>query len=130
MCGHFSSQEKIYALQLMLEKYYTHYEVKELLDDVIKELKYDKVGIVDIVQEETEEGSSITYVLNNGKSKTITVKNGDIKNFKYTNSFYMNNDGALALNVVDDAEQDNTKPITSSGVYTIVGNIDALLNTI
>lgn len=36
------------------------------------------------------------------------------------------------LNVIttDEAEQDNTLPITSAGVHTIVGNISAILDTI
>lgn len=39
-------------------------------------------------------------------------------------------DNTLKVNTTDDAESDNTLPITSSGVYTIVGNIDALLSLI
>lgn len=39
-------------------------------------------------------------------------------------------DGVLAVNTTDVAEQDNTKPITSSGVHVIVGNIDTLLSLI
>ena len=41
-------------------------------------------------------------------------------------------DDAGKVNVVttDEAEQDNTKPITARAVYTIVGNIDALLELI
>lgn len=39
-------------------------------------------------------------------------------------------DGKLAVNTTADAEADNTLPITSAGVYTIVGNIAAILDTI
>lgn len=39
-------------------------------------------------------------------------------------------DGKLTVDVVNDVEQDNTLPITSAAVYTTVGNIDALLQTI
>lgn len=38
--------------------------------------------------------------------------------------------GVLAVNTTDGAEGDNTRPITSAGVHTIVGNIDALLSQI
>ena len=38
--------------------------------------------------------------------------------------------GTLCVNTTDDAEQDNTRPITSSGVHVICGNINALLQTI
>ena len=36
-------------------------------------------------------------------------------------------DGVLCVNTTNTAEQDNTKPITSAGVYTQVGNIEVLL---
>lgn len=39
-------------------------------------------------------------------------------------------DGVLSVITTDVAEQDNTKPITSSGVHVIVGNIDTLLSLI
>lgn len=39
-------------------------------------------------------------------------------------------DGVLSVNTTDVAEQDNTQPITSSGVHVIVGNIDTLLSLI
>ena len=42
----------------------------------------------------------------------------------------VNRSGALCVNTTDDAEQDNTRPITSSGVHVICGNINALLQTI
>ena len=42
----------------------------------------------------------------------------------------INRSGALCVNTTDDAEQDNTRPITSSGVHVICGNINALLQAI
>ena len=38
--------------------------------------------------------------------------------------------GVLKVNTTNDALEDNTKPITSGGVYTIVGNIEVLLGSI
>ena len=38
--------------------------------------------------------------------------------------------GTLAVDTVDDVIKDNTQPITSAAVYTEVGNIEALLQTI
>lgn len=38
--------------------------------------------------------------------------------------------GKIGVKTTDDMEQDNTLPITSSAVYTTVGNIQALLDTI
>ena len=42
----------------------------------------------------------------------------------------VNRSGALCVNTTDDAEQGNTRPITSSGVNVICGNINALLQSI
>lgn len=44
--------------------------------------------------------------------------------------FLVDESGKLKIYTTNDAEQDNTKPITSAGVYTVVGNIDALLKVI
>lgn len=38
--------------------------------------------------------------------------------------------GVLSVNTTDGVSADNTRPITSAGVYTVVGNIEALLKTI
>ena len=38
--------------------------------------------------------------------------------------------GVLSVNTADVVEEDNTKPITSAGVYATVGNIEILLKTI
>ena len=45
-------------------------------------------------------------------------------------AFLVDTSGKLNIYTTNDAEQDNTKPITSAGVYTVVGNIDALLKVI
>ena len=39
-------------------------------------------------------------------------------------------DGVLSVNTTADAEQDNTLPMSSAGVYATVGNISQLLKTI
>ncbi len=39
-------------------------------------------------------------------------------------------DGVLSVNTADVVEEDNTLPVTSAAVYTEVGNINALLETI
>lgn len=36
----------------------------------------------------------------------------------------------LSVDTTDNAEEDNTKPITSAGVYTQLGNINVLLSKI
>ena len=39
-------------------------------------------------------------------------------------------DGKISVLTTNDAVENNTRPITSAGVHTIVGNIDVLLETI
>lgn len=39
-------------------------------------------------------------------------------------------DGVLSVDVASQAEADNTKPITSAAVNTLVGNVNAILHTI
>lgn len=71
--------------------------------------------------EETSSFGKYSVLWNEVKAKpfesvdhnTLTVKNN-----------------VLVVNTTDNAEQDNTKPITSSGVHVIVGNIDTLLRKI
>ena len=46
------------------------------------------------------------------------------------NALELTPDGILDVQTTDYAEQDNTLPITSSGVHTIIGNIGAILDTI
>lgn len=50
--------------------------------------------------------------------------------FDITDDFYFTSNNKLALVKETDAIKDNTKPITSGGVYNIVGNIESLLETI
>ena len=45
------------------------------------------------------------------------------------NTLFVENN-ILKVNTTDDAEADNTRPITSSGVHAICGNINALLQSI
>lgn len=46
------------------------------------------------------------------------------------NALELTEDGTLNVKTTNEAEPDNTLPITSAGVNTIVGNIGALLDTI
>lgn len=39
-------------------------------------------------------------------------------------------DGLLSVDTTNNAEEDNTKPMTSAGVYTQLGNINVLLEKI
>lgn len=56
----------------------------------------------------------------------------DVKNkpFESVGSNLLVADGVLKVDTTDNAEEDNTRPITSAGTYTIVGNINTLLSLI
>lgn len=64
----------------------------------------------------------------NGKLWTAPVSGGNV-DFKTDETLTLK-DGILSVNTTDQMAHDNTLPITSGGVYTIVGNIEILLKTI
>ena len=78
----------------------------------------DKSSLVAAINEIKETGSS-GYAT---KDKAGTIKVGD--NLK------ISEDGVLSVDTTDTAQQDNTKPMTSAGVYTLAGNIEVLLATL
>ena len=49
--------------------------------------------------------------------------------FETDNTLTLKN-GILSVNTTNEVEQDNTRPISSAGVFATVGNIEALLKTI
>lgn len=57
-------------------------------------------------------------------------EHGGGTSFTAGHALAFHDDGTLNVVTADGAEQDNTLPITSAGVHTIVGNISALLDTI
>lgn len=77
-----------------------------------------KTNLVSAINEIKETGSS-GYAT---KDKAGTIKVGD--NLK------ISEDGVLSVDTTDTAQQDNTKPMTSAGVYTLAGNIEVLLATL
>lgn len=54
---------------------------------------------------------------------------GDV-NIRLGHALYYDGDGRLSVDVANDAEEDNTLPISSAAVGSIVGNIEVLLRTI
>lgn len=73
-----------------------------------------------------------------GKVRLSTAPGGDLPIATKTtlggvivgDNLSVDSTGRLSVTTTDDAETDNTLPITSSGVFSIVGNINALLETI
>lgn len=50
--------------------------------------------------------------------------------FETDETLTLGEDGVLRVNTANAVEEDNTLPITSAAVYTTVGNISAILDTI
>lgn len=79
---------------------------------------------------QTDTGATITITDKNGTT-TAEIKNGSGSATPYDiGSGLRLDDNVLSVDVVDDAEEDNTKPITSAAVYAEIGNINSLLATI
>lgn len=80
MVNTFSTQEKIFALQRLLEKHYTFEEVKQLLKELIYRIQSDKINIADIKQttsSESDNGDNVlVFQLSDGSTYKYTVKNG------------------------------------------------------
>lgn len=64
------------------------------------------------------------------KVKTTKATETSLGMVKIGRNLNAKDDGTLSVVTTDEAENDNTKPITSKAVHTIVGNIDSLLSII
>lgn len=62
-------------------------------------------------------------------SNTVATKD-TLGSIKVGDNLIITENGILSVDIADVAEADNTRPITSAAVNTIVGNIDALLSII
>ena len=71
-------------------------------------------------------GMSQAFIITSGDTG---VEAGDSMNIDGV-TLVKTSDGIVKVNTADDVEQDNTLPITSAAVYTNVGNIEVLLETI
>lgn len=72
---------------------------------------------------------TIVYGIPRGKDGGGTEGGGSAE-VRVDGETIVQEDGVLRVNTTDKAEADNTQPITSAGVYTVVGNINAILETI
>ena len=86
-----------------------------LMGDLATLKTEDKSSLVAAINEIKETGSS-GYAT---KDKAGTIKVGE--------NLAISEDGVLSVITTDTAQQDNTKPMTSAGVYTLAGNIEVLL---
>ena len=66
-----------------------------------------------------------------GNAVAEYLKDNPIEGTKFeTDETLTLKDGILSVNRAEEVEQDNTLPITSAAVYSTVGNISAILDTI
>lgn len=85
----------------------------------------------------TEVGGALPRVTSDDNDKILQVKEGawQVVDPDFGASFTTDEtltlaNNVLSVNTTNDAEQDNTLPITSAGVNTLVGNINAFLATL
>lgn len=92
-------------------------------------------GMVDTAKSYSEnppkivDGESNWYIWNGSEyvDSGIAMPSGTLT---YGDGLKVSRDNVLSVDTVDDATEDNTKPITSGAVYREIGNIDALLELI
>lgn len=111
-------------------------EYQSWVDSVFKEAAKIQEAIPEVT--EADNGKYMRVV--NGKWAASEGSSGGAATWKDlegkpfnsidSNTLTVNEAGVLQVNTTDVAEQDNTKPITSSGAYVILGNIDTLLSQI
>lgn len=70
-------------------------------------------------------------IVGEGSLTEIPIMDSDtVGGAKLGDGLKVDETGVLSVDVATEAEEDNTKPITSAAVNTLVGNIDALLSNI
>ena len=95
------------------------------------------IGNVDVYTITMTDGSSYTFTVTNGSgggggsSADVPIASETVAGIvRVGENLKISADGVLSVDTVAAVEQDNTRPITSAAVYTEVGNINALLETI
>lgn len=98
-------------------------EIKEKLDylESIQDPDAIKNAVDDYLEQNPPSG---------GITEIPIATHDTIGGIKIGNNLRISDDGVLSVETADAAEQDNTLPITSAAVYTTVGNIGAILDTI
>ena len=99
---------------------------------------YDDVHIVgvDVVVGAESDGGEIVIEVGGGTNPgggltEIPIAGAEtLGGVKIGKNLRIDKDGVLSVDTTNDMENDNTRPITSAGVFATVGNIEALLKTI
>lgn len=117
-CTKHETRFSIYPRQKPADYVYTETEVKQF-SALVKRL--DEIEANGVSDEQVEK-AVVKYLEENPIDTGV--------NFEVDEKTLRLEDGILSVNTTDQMEEDNTQPITSAGVYTQVGNINALLATI
>lgn len=96
--------------------------------------KTASVGLTDEYTITLTDGSSYTFTVTNGDSggsADVPVASETVAGIiRVGENLKISADGTLGVVTATNVEEDNTRPITAAAVYTEVGNINALLETI
>ena len=91
-------------------------------------VKIGEDGIPQITNEIGEVATSVRSASPGGSSVGGSYEGG--ASYKAGENILIDQEGTISVLTTDEAAKDNTRPITSSGVYLLTGNINALLETI
>lgn len=125
--GSIKNEEQLFGSIVTVESISGSISVPEKIEVLVKD--HDQLLNRDIPDQHTID--SITGLREALASKTdapaTTTSLGVIK---VGENLTITEDGILSVDVASQAEADNTKPITSAAVNTLVGNVNAILSTI
>ena len=96
--------------------------------------KTASVGLTDVYTIALTDGSSYEFTVTNGSgggSGDVPIASETVAGIvRVGENLRISADGTLSVDTAAAVEQDNTRPITAAAVFTEVGNINALLETI
>ena len=97
--------------------------------------KTASVGLTDVYTIALTDGSSYEFTVTNGSGggsgADVPIASETVAGIvRVGENLRISADGTLSVDTAAAVEQDNTRPITAAAVFTEVGNINALLETI
>ena len=96
--------------------------------------KTASVGLTDVYTIALTDGSSYEFTVTNGSGgggADVPIASETVAGIvRVGENLRISADGTLSVDTAAAVEQDNTRPVTAAAVYTEVGNINALLETI
>lgn len=100
------------------------------LEGVLSQASKTLSGVLDDPQESHLEGSLSTFEIKYEPYVLPPATTGTLGGVIVGDNLLVTQEGVLSVDIAEDAEEDNTRPITAAAVYTEIGNINALLATI